>query len=91
MAIPIGFRQLVVNHFDTLDLFTRYKKRSNSEITDVLDSIISQAGLMTRIQIQNNLRVEAANTKLSKGQNYWRAVLKIALSNSVPFLVSAGF
>lgn len=47
--------------------------------------------LITRAQIQIHLQYEAANMKLSKGQNYWRAIIRIALSNSHRFLTDAGF
>ncbi|MEJ7642931.1 MAG: hypothetical protein WKF36_12175 [Candidatus Nitrosocosmicus sp.] len=72
-------------------LTDRYKQRSNSEIIDVLNAITPSLGVMTRAQIQTNLQTEAANMKLSKGRNYWRAMIRIALSNSPRFLSDAGF
>jgi 5-methylcytosine-specific restriction endonuclease McrA len=90
-VIPTSIRHVIVNHFETLLLRDRYKQRSNSEISDVLNAITPYVGAFTRAQIQTQLRAEAANMKASKGRNYWRAVLRIALSNSGRFLTNAGF
>lgn len=89
--IPANIRHVITNHFDTLLLIDRYKQRSNSEIIDVLNAITPSVGILTRVQIQTQLRNEAANMKLSKGRNYWRAVIRIALSNTPRFLADAGF
>lgn len=89
--IPVNIRAIIVNHFETLLLLDRYKQRSNSEIVDVLNAITPSLGKLTRIQIQQNLQEEARNMKTSKGHNYWRAILRIALSNSNRFLTEAGF
>lgn len=89
--IPVNIRSVIVNHFETLLLLDRYKQRSNSEIIDVLNAITPSLGRLTRVQIQENLQQEAINMKASKGRNYWRAVLRIALSDSDRFLTEAGF
>lgn len=90
-AIPVNMRTEITTHFTTLHLAERYKGRSNSEITDVFNSIQPLSTTLSRLQIQNQLRTDAANMKVSKGDNYWRAVLKIALSNSNRFLTDAGY
>ena len=90
-ALPANLRDIIVNHYNTLQLRDRYKQRSNSEITDVLSAISPYNGIITRAQVQTQLQNEAANMKLSKGQNYWRAIIRIALSNSPRFLTDAGF
>jgi len=74
-----------------LGLCDRYRERSNSEIIDVQSAIAPHAGVLTRLQIQSSLLAEAAQMKLNKGHNYWRAQLRIALSTSLPFLSTAGF
>jgi 5-methylcytosine-specific restriction endonuclease McrA len=90
-VIPIGLRTVITNHYDTLDLFDRYKKKSNSEITDVLNAISPNAGLLNRAQIQNSLQFESASMQASKGTNYWRAIIRLALANTNRFLTDAGF
>jgi 5-methylcytosine-specific restriction endonuclease McrA len=90
-TIPENMRTEITTHFSTLHLTERYKGRSNSEITDVFTSIQPLSTILSRLQIQNQLRTDAANMKVSKGDNYWRAVLKIALSNSNRFLTDAGY
>ncbi len=90
-VIPVGMRTIIIEHFTKLKLAERYKDRSNSEISDVRIAILQSVGLLTRAQIQNQLTNEAAGMKGCKGDNYWRAVLRIALSNSNRFLTDAGF
>jgi len=89
--IPANMRTEITNHFTTLKLAERYKGRSNSEITDVFNAIQPLSATLSKLQIQNQLRNDADNMKVSKGDNYWRAVLKIALSNSNRFLTDAGY
>ena len=89
--IPANMRTEITNHFSTLQLAERYKGRSNSEITDVFNAIQPFSAILSKLQIQNQLRNDAAKMKVSKGDNYWRAVLKIALSNSNRFLTDAGY
>lgn len=91
LVIPIAMRAIITNHFAALKLTDRYKERSNSEIVDVRNAIVPAVGLLTRAQIQTQLRDEAIAMKSSKGENYWRAVLRMALSNSNRFLTDAGF
>jgi hypothetical protein len=89
--IPANIREIIVNHFALLKLSDRYKQRSNSEIIDVLNAIRPYVGQISRLQVQQNLQMEARGMKTNKGTNYWRAILKIALSNSNRFLTDAGF
>ena len=89
--IPVNMRAEISNHFTTLKLTERYKGKSNSEITDVFNTIEPLSATLSRLQIQNHLRTDAASMKAAKGNNYWRAVLKIALSNSNRFLTDAGY
>jgi hypothetical protein len=90
-AIPVNLRTIITSHFDTLKLYDRYKQKSNSEITDVLNAIVPLNGHFNRVQIQAHLVSVALRTKADKGDNYWRAVLMIALSNSIRFLTDAGY
>jgi len=90
-AIPLNVRPVIANHFDGLNLAERYKRRSNNEIVDVLSSITPHVGTLSRLQIQTHLRNEAGYMKATKGENYWRAVIRIALSNSNRFLTDAGY
>lgn len=90
-VIPATVRAIIENHFTALNLSVRYKERSNSEIVDVRNAIAQGVGFLTKPQIQSQLRNEAVAMKASKGENYWRAVLRIALSNSNAFLADVGF
>ncbi len=90
-AIPVNLRTIITTHFNTLKLFDRYKQKSNSEITDVLNAIIPLAGQLNRVQIKAHLVSVANRTKADKGNNYWRAVLMLALSNSNIFLTKSGY
>lgn len=90
-VIPVGMRTVIINHFTALKLAERFKYKSNSEITDILNAIAPSAGLLTRVQIQTNLRDEAVRMRVAKGANYWRAALRDALSYSNTFLTSAGY
>ncbi len=89
--IPVNMRDEITNHFTVLKLTERYKRKSNSEISDVFNTIQPLSAILSRMQIQNQLRTDAASMKAAKGSNYWRAVLKIALSNSNRFLTDAGY
>lgn len=89
--IPVIIRDEITNHFTVLKLTERYKRKSNSEITDVFNTIQPLSAILSRVQIQNQLKADAARMKAAKGNNYWRAVLKIALSNSNRFLTDAGY
>jgi hypothetical protein len=90
-AIPLNLRPIIITHFTTLKLFNRYKQKSNSEITDILNAIVPLAGQLSRVQIQVHLTEVASRMKVDKGENYWRAVLMLALSNSNRFLTYAGY
>jgi hypothetical protein len=90
-VLPDGFRDVVLSHFEDLKLLERYQNRSNSEITDVYNSIIGLAGTLTRAQIQNQIVTEANTMMNSKGQNYWRAIIRLALGGSNRFLALAGY
>lgn len=91
LVIPVNIRTEITSHFTTLKLEVRYKARSNSEITDVFNTIQPLSATLSRLQVQNQLRTDATKMKVDKGNNYWRAVLKIALSNSNRFLTDAGY
>lgn len=91
IVIPANLRSVVTNHYNTLKLFERYRLRSNSEISDVLNAITPSVGILTKAQIVSNLITEANSVKRDKGQNYWRAVLLLTLANSNRFLTIAGF
>jgi 5-methylcytosine-specific restriction endonuclease McrA len=90
-AIPVNIRNVIVNHFDDLKLLERYQSRSNSEITDVYNTIVGFAGILNRAQVQAQLQLEAQTMMNSKGHNYWRAIIRLALSRSNRFLVLAGY
>ena len=90
-VIPAPMAGIIANHYTELKLLTRYSERSNSIITDVLEAIQPQAGHLTKLQIQTQLRTEAAAMQVSRGLNYWRAITKLALANSNRFLLNAGF
>lgn len=83
--------EVITNHFVALHLLDRYKERSAGEIMEVYDAITLRTGSRTLAQIRTELISDANALKTSRGQNYWRAILKIALANSDQFLLSAGF
>jgi 5-methylcytosine-specific restriction endonuclease McrA len=89
--IPGYMAGVISNHYTELNLLVRYKERSNNVITDVVDAITPFVGTFTRAQIQNQLRMEAINMQASRGVNYWRAITKLELANSLRFLRHAGF
>ena len=90
-VIPLPFRNTIVSHYGVLLLTERYREKSNSEITDVLNSIVPLVGILTRAQIQAHLIAEATSMQAIRGLNYWRAILKLALANSPTFLTNAGY
>lgn len=89
--LPINIRTEFTNHFTRLNLTERYKEKSNNEITDVYNTIQPLSAKLTRLEIQDQLRNDAKNMKITRGHNYWRAILKIELSNSNRFLTEAGY
>lgn len=81
----------IKSHFETLELTDKYRLKSNSVITDVRNAIKQRVTTASKVQIQNELRGEAADMRVAKGENYWRAILIVALSNSDRFLTDTGF
>lgn len=86
-----NMRQVIINHFNDLNLLERYKSRSNSEIGVVRNAISPLSTILNRVDIQGQLRETAIGIKNERGRNYWRAILNEALANSNRFLTEAGF
>ncbi len=89
--IPGYMAGVINNHYTELHLLVRYAERSVGVITDVLEGITPQVGILTKNQIRTQLRDEATRMQRSRGFNYWRAITKLALANSNRFLTFAGF
>ncbi len=89
-AVAAGIAAVITNHFQDLDLLERYRIRSGGEIVEVRDAIMQKAN-KNLLHMRTELIADANALKNRKGQNYWRAVLKIALANSDQFLLDAGF
>ena len=90
-SVSIDIRNVVKKHYGTLHLFTRYRRRLNSEITDVLAAITPHIGRISRQRIKDNLIEESNTMKRLRGANYWRAVVREGLANSDQFLANSGF
>lgn len=90
-SVSEDIRNVVKKHYRTLNLFSRYRLRLNSEITDVLAAITPHVGKISRQQIQNSLTEESITMKRLRGANYWRAVIREGLANSDQFLTNSGF
>lgn len=83
--------RIIERHYQRLGLIERFKQKSNSEITNVANTMRQLIGVYTRAQASQFLLEDATQMKLSYGNNYWKALLKEAMANSVPFLISIGF
>lgn len=87
---PASFR-LIQRHFTRLLLLERFKKKSNTEITNISNSIRQLTPTHTFAQVAQFLLNDSNQMKASFGNNYWRAILKEALANSNQFFADIGF
>lgn len=87
---PNLFR-VITRHFERLFLLDRFKLKSNTEITNVINSLTPLLGSYTLLQASTYLLDDVVQMKLSYGNNYWKALLKEALANSNRFLAQIGF
>lgn len=83
--------RVIVRHFARLGLLERFKKKSNTEITNVKNSIRQYVGRYTVQEVATIILNEAADMKLDYGNNFWKAIIRESLANSDVFLTQMGF
>lgn len=68
------------NSFEKFDLAKRYKRQTNEEITNMINSMkdIIKQFHATDEQLKNTIKASVADLQERHGVNYWRAILKLA-------------
>ena len=82
---------VIQNHYDNLHLLNRFATESNSEITNLRNSLISLPKRLTIEEVMSSVIESAERDRQYYGYNYWKSILKIALVNNENFLNSCGF
>ncbi len=84
-GVAIKEKRIIENHFSSLELFSRYENRMNSEISSILNSIkelissrLPSEEIIEMLENQDKKRVQY------KGENYWEnAVFSGIIKNKV--------
>jgi hypothetical protein len=82
---------IIERHYQRMGLTDRFEQKSNTEITNVFNTMTQLTATHNRAAAALFLRNDATQMKLSYGNNYWKAILKETIANSVPFLTFLGF
>jgi hypothetical protein len=90
-VIPIHLFQVIELHYAKLELFKRFSKKFNREVTNAANSLAQFIGIKNRTQAAAFLLADANQMKLSYGQNFWIALIREQLAGSNNFLTQAGF
>ncbi len=78
--------KIIKAHYKRLDLFKRYEEESADEISEITRQLKIYVADLTKVGIKNLLSKDAQDLKSIYGKNYWKAILREALSNSDSFL-----
>lgn len=90
-GIPAPDFRIIDRHFNRLNLLDRFGKHSNTVVTDIVDSLSPSIHILSLAEASQHLIDEANASKVSFGNNYWKAILKETLASNVQFLSNIGF
>ena len=85
-SINVDLSKIIVAHFDRLELFERYEEESADEISEISRQLKVYSSDKTRQEISKLLLDDAKDLQVKYGKNYWKAVLRKALSKSSEYL-----
>lgn len=81
--------EIIKLHFIRLDLLERYSDEANDEVSEIRRKFRIEKPHFTKIKSIAQILIQDANDEKKRfGANYWKAILKEALSNSIEFLNS---
>ena len=82
------FYSIVEKHYSRLKLFNLYKEVSTDELGEIIRTfkIYLQDPIPTIDYLRERLIIDARQLQNQFGINYWRAILRLTLSESQPFL-----
>lgn len=80
------FSKIVIAHFKRLELFERYRQESADEISEISRQLSIYSIDKSINQISELLKKDADDLQIKYGKNYWKAILRRALSDSVKYL-----
>jgi hypothetical protein len=84
--IDKAFYNLLLSHYDKLNLTERFNENSNHIVTELENLIISQKVHLDRNQIVEVVMYKTTRDKLKFGHNYWKPILEQELVNSRLFM-----
>jgi 5-methylcytosine-specific restriction endonuclease McrA len=87
---PNLFR-IITRHYERLNLIERFKKNTNNEVTNIINSLTPLVTSHSLAQASNYLLNDVIVMKSSFGNNYWKAILKEKLATTPQFLSRIGF
>lgn len=84
--IESTFYSIVEKHYSRLELRELYKEESTNELSEIIRIFKIYLQNVTLQSLKTNLMVDALQLQSQFGINYWRAILRITLSESDAFL-----
>jgi 5-methylcytosine-specific restriction endonuclease McrA len=84
--IESSFYDIVVKHYSRLQLFELYKEESTDELSEIIRIFKIYLKNPSLESLRTNLMEDALQLQSQFGINYWRAILRITLSESGVFL-----
>lgn len=84
--INVQLFSIIESHYDKLHLFSRFKSKTNTIISEMTNSIIASIGKVSK-QTFLELTLDKINRdKLLHGNNHYKLILEEALLNNNPYL-----
>lgn len=84
--INIGLYSTIENHFNRLKLIPEYNSLAVEELSEMHRTFTTYMEYSTLIGMVEKLMDDANQLQQQFGVNYWRAVIRVALSNSIEYL-----
>ncbi|WP_203296532.1 HNH endonuclease [Luteirhabdus pelagi] len=84
--IDKDFSNIVTAHYKRLELFERYSQESADEISEISRQLSIYSSDKTVDEISKLLKTDANDLQIKYGKNYWKAILRAALSASIVYL-----
>lgn len=78
--------EIIESHYDKLHLFRRFKSKSNTIISEMINSINSSIGIISKQTFLNMTLDKINRDKLLHGGNHYKLILEEALLNNANYL-----
>lgn len=85
-GVQASLFNLLVSHYEKLDLCNRFTENSNNVVTELQNLIQVQRLHLSRNEIVEIVTLKAIKDKAAFGQNYWKPILEITLVESHIFM-----